>query len=257
MRTTALSFFALALLTSAAQAQDLPATQRAFVQAITDAREAYRAAPSDLLKGATRQQRRDAICAFFAQNPPTEWWLGTVTKLGAADNGQGVLAVAIADGVTVTTWNNHYSDWKDHTLVPAGSAVFDRLTALAPGDRVWFRAALKKSATDCVREISVTLDGSMTQPAFLGRFRHIRLAVPNALGALVPPPPPQSAVLPAAARNGAAPSTPRANGSPVPGATTRSAGETRITPLGNGATVRQQGSPDRECHPLGNGMVCR
>jgi hypothetical protein len=58
----------------------------------------------------------------------------------------------------------------DHTLIDPASALFAKASALSEGQQVLFSGSFQHSDTDCVEESSLTMDGSLTEPAFIVRF---------------------------------------------------------------------------------------
>lgn len=156
-----------------------PQDQERFVTAVTDGIVAFRNAGSDqFAQGATRPARRDAICAVgLGRNPQVREWVGTVSRKTTNNEGRGVLHVRLSDTVTLTTWNNAFSDVGDRTLVEPGSAVFHAMAQLGEGTPVRFSGRFIPHPTDCVREASMTIRGSMTAPEFVFRFESLRPAL--------------------------------------------------------------------------------
>ena len=100
-------------------------------------------------------------------------WTGTVGKLSSNSDGNGVLQVDIGDGIGVGTWNNAYFDIGDNTLIEASSPLFVQALRLSTGQRVGFSGRFLPSDTDCIRERSLTLDGSIQEPEFVFAFEAI------------------------------------------------------------------------------------
>jgi hypothetical protein len=153
-------------------------TQDQFVAAVVAAREAYRAGANDMAKGAARPARAKAICNTLI-GPTVQNWTGRVATLSSNGDGLGVLSVQIGPDVWVTTWNNAISDYADKTLISPNSNVFSKAVALTVGQYVVFSGRfIADLRVDCVRERSVTIDGSMTSPEYIFRFSDIRPQAP-------------------------------------------------------------------------------
>lgn len=150
----------------------LPATEAAFVSAIEQARADYRAASTDFQKGATRPARMKAICKAVPDTTVSNW-VGTISTLSTNNDGKGVIAIEVARDIALKTWNNSLSDIGDKTLIEPGTPLFQTLGTLKTGDVVVFSGTFAKSESDCYRETSITLDGSMRDPEFVMRFRSI------------------------------------------------------------------------------------
>jgi len=147
--------------------------ERLLVSAIEEARRAYAAGRNDMAKGAARPLRAKSICASFS-SPRVEGWVGTIDELSTNGDGNGILTIKIADGLTLGTWNNILSDFADHTLIDPASPVFKVASNLKPGDRVTFSGQFVKSDVDCFKESSLTLGGSIDEPHFIFRFSDLQ-----------------------------------------------------------------------------------
>jgi hypothetical protein len=99
-------------------------------------------------------------------------------------DGSASVSITLADGVTVNTWNNAFSDdivtqAGVQTLIPQGTKLYSALSELAVGAKVTFSGEFIRSndfATfqDSIEETSLTEEGSMTDPEFLMHFRSIK-----------------------------------------------------------------------------------
>jgi hypothetical protein len=156
-----------------ADTQMMPDDEKAFVAAVLDARAKYRAAANEMAQGALRPARATVVCAIFGTRRTANNWLGTVEKLSSNNDGKGVLSVRIADDLHLMTWNNSLSDISDHTLIEPGSALFVAASSLKERQKVTFSGTFIASDVDCVREGSITLSGSMTEPDYVMRFQRI------------------------------------------------------------------------------------
>lgn len=157
---------------SAVAVPPLPADEQAFVQAVMGATESYRAAGTDFQKGATRPARAKAVCKAVS-SPKVSKWVGTVAKLSTNSDGKGVISISIAKNVELKTWNNTLSDIGTGSLIEPGSKLFNVLGTLNVGDGVVFSGSFEKSETDCYRESSMTLDGSMKNPEYIMKFQSV------------------------------------------------------------------------------------
>lgn len=151
-----------------------PETESLFVQAVANTRAAYNAGKDDFARGATRPARKQAVCSLtLGRSLSVQDWIGQVSTRSTNGDGKGVLGVTLADSTLLTTWNNGLSDVGDHTLVEPGSVIFQTMGTLQDGDWVRISGHFFRSDTDCVKENSLTIRGSMTSPAFLFKFDFI------------------------------------------------------------------------------------
>ncbi len=136
--------------------------------------DAFRAAGNDMLKGAQRVGRKKDICSAL-QNVRATNWVGTVLTLSSNSAGKGVFAVKIAEGISLETTNNEFSESIDDlkTLIEPNSPVYSQVSSLRDGQTVVFSGMFEPSDDDCLHEESLTQEGSMTSPAFLFRFEAV------------------------------------------------------------------------------------
>jgi len=150
----------------------MPSAEQALVSAVQAARQAYESATNDLLKGTARVQRGKGICQAIPDRRAIHW-VGKVSELSSNGEGKGVLAIEIAEGIHAKTWNNALSDMLDDTLIGPSSPVFQQVQSLTVGARVQFSGVFPASDTDCIRESSLTLGGSISEPDFIIKFTEI------------------------------------------------------------------------------------
>jgi len=151
----------------------IPPGERAFIAAVAKGREAFKAGQNEMAKGSARPLRARAICDAVSPGPVDDW-VGRVASLSTNGDGKGVLAIEIGSRIFVKTWNNAVSDIGDRTLLDPDSPIYKQALSLRQGQRVQFSGNLFASSTDCVREGSVTLQGSLTEPEFIFRFSDLR-----------------------------------------------------------------------------------
>lgn len=153
-------------------AEKSAANQERFIRAVIEAREVYRKAPHDLAAGAARVIRKQQICAALG-SASVRNWEGTIYDLSSNSDGKGVLTITIGPHVWIKTWNNSLSDIGDNTLLSPSSPVYAAALSLRKGQKVRFSGSFIPNDTDCVREGSLTQNGSMTDPEFIMRFTEL------------------------------------------------------------------------------------
>jgi hypothetical protein len=119
------------------------------------------------------------ICSLLTSGQ-VRGWIGTVAKLDSDRDGKGDLSVKIAEGATLRTWNNRFSDIMDDTRLDPGTPLFARASELRVGQTIQFSGHFFRtnSEGDCIREASLTLNGQLTEPEFVFRFES--MAEPDA-----------------------------------------------------------------------------
>jgi hypothetical protein len=159
-------------LCEAAAAGDMPQDQKQFIEIIERFDRAYKQANSDIAKDATRLQRAKAICGAI-RTPFVQNWTGTVFKVSSNREGKGALEMTLSSHMRVTTWNDPIADIGDKTLIDPKSPLFDQVVLLKKDQQVLFSGSFFSDATNCFREISMTLSESMNEPEFLFRFSDV------------------------------------------------------------------------------------
>jgi hypothetical protein len=145
----------------------MPDDEAKFVAAVSAAQSTYDAAPNDMAKGRTRADRRSAICQALQGGLSANGWVGTIKTLSSNTDGKGVLEISLAPSLSVETMNNDLSDIGHNTLLASDSPILSAASAMKEGDAVVFSGTFFPSDVDCVEETSLTLEGSMQEPAFI------------------------------------------------------------------------------------------
>lgn len=149
-----------------------PPDETTFIGIVDTAMKQYSAAESDFQKGALRPKRAKSTCSALKSTSITGW-VGTLDDLSTTSDGKGVISIKISNNIHLNTWNNAFSDIIDSTLVEPDTALYDDLGALKKGDKVIFSGNFIQSDTDCFEEGSFTLDGSLSDPAYIVKFLRI------------------------------------------------------------------------------------
>jgi hypothetical protein len=150
----------------------MPGDQSSLIAAVATARQQYASGANEMAKGAARPARAQAICNAL-HSRSVNGWIGRVATLTTNGEGKGVLSIEIGPEVSIKTWNNSLSDIGDYTLIEPSSALFNTATQLRVGQLVTFGGTLFADKTDCVRESSMTLAGSIREPEFIFRFQSV------------------------------------------------------------------------------------
>jgi hypothetical protein len=168
---------AAALFATGVFAQDMPDDQIALRDAVVTAREAYDAALNDLAKGGLRPKRGLAVCEALPTRQAQDW-VGTVYDLFTNGDGWGVVSIEMDGEIWISTWNNAMSDQRHKTLIDPASPLFTSLSELTIGQTVTFSGTFFEDdlSSDCLREKSPTLHGSMSQPEYVFAFTDVRPA---------------------------------------------------------------------------------
>lgn len=155
---------------------EMPASQQKFCDAVTTAREEYKAAQrsgaNELKLSKLRSTRKAAVLAAVKGGTVKDW-VATIDSLQTNSEGKAVFVVELPCDVKLGTWNNALSDISDNTLIPQSSPLFDAIAELSPGTKLRVSGKLASGDIDGFRESSMTEMGSMTDPAYILRFTGI------------------------------------------------------------------------------------
>ena len=149
------------------------AVRRGNVVAIVQKASAEgQSADNDLKAGLIMKKRDKAICGLGGTKITN--WTGTVKLLDSNGDGDGVLAVELADGVVVTTWNNAFSDIGSDTLIKNEKLM--RLAGMSEGDKVTFSGQfIRGSDAGVCRDVQgLTKIGKLQEPEFTFRFSDVK-----------------------------------------------------------------------------------
>jgi hypothetical protein len=151
----------------------LPSVEVRFISIVSAAQKDSINAANDMQRGGIKANRDKSLCAGITF-PEVKDWIGTVINIDSNSDGKGVLAIQIAPGITVKTWNNALSDIGSGTLIDQTSPVFKSASLMKPGQLVQFSGELFPAGEDaCLLESSMTLRGKVESPEFIFKFSSI------------------------------------------------------------------------------------
>ncbi|MGK3164748.1 hypothetical protein ACI6PW_23490 [Serratia marcescens] len=149
-----------------------PQKEKDFIDIVKSAQAESRQAKNDMQVGGIKNQRDKEICSWF-NGDIANGWKGKVVNISSNSDGKGVVGVEVSEDVTLTTWNNSFSDMLDDTLIDQNSELFKVAANLKAGDLVTFSGGFIESAGSCIKEKSLSLDGKVKEPDFIFRFTNI------------------------------------------------------------------------------------
>ncbi|MCX6158857.1 MAG: hypothetical protein NTY74_12840 [Ignavibacteriae bacterium] len=175
--------FCLALLmfclpiTSFSQNEDYPQKEQTLIEISGRYASKYAEATNDLKKSALRKDRKNELKKAF-KNLTVNNWVGVLKDYGTTGDGQAWVFISIpGTSIQIETNNNRFSDMSDNTLIANGSKVYNQLINLEKGTEVYFSG---KFLTDTdaeylnyLKEMSITENGSMSEPEFIMKFSSI------------------------------------------------------------------------------------
>ena len=150
----------------------VPAPQKEFVDTVLSYKADFRKAQNELQQSSVRTKRRQAL-AGLGLGMAVENWVGKIKRMETTTEGHAVLAVTIGDNVEIHTWNNAFADMGVGTLISHESPLYDKLSEMARGQQIKFSGSFLPSEDDYYEELSLTIEGSMSQPEFLFKFSDV------------------------------------------------------------------------------------
>ena len=141
--------------------------QLGFMRTIKDYAIKYNQAPNELKKSALVTERLNAFRTLKGNPKKISGWYGVITKMGTNGDGKAYVTLNLSPNlVSVTTWNNAFSDMDDHTLIAQNSKMYTTLSNLKVGNVVKFSGKLAQLT-------NMTEADKMTNPVFLFKFSNI------------------------------------------------------------------------------------
>jgi hypothetical protein len=148
--------------------------QGAFVDAAVAGGIEYLATTNELKQRLIEKSRNRAVCAAVPKSREIERWVGRINRLAVTTQGLGILEVQIGYRTKLSTWNGALSDVFNKTLIPFGSEDYRRLAKMGEGHLITFSGTFFEGRDGaCILERSFSLDGGMSTPNFVFRFKDV------------------------------------------------------------------------------------
>lgn len=164
-----LTLSAVAAQPTAEETKPLPYSdfQKGFMQIILEYAKKYRTAENDLQKSALVTERLKRFEALKGSPTKISGWYGVLQEMGTNGDGKAYVTISLSPNLlTISTWNNAFSDVNDKTLIPQSSPIYSKLAAMKKGNIVKFSGRLKRTN-------NLTEEGRMTSPNFIFSFTEI------------------------------------------------------------------------------------
>lgn len=152
----------------------IPESQAAFIQVFSEYLSLFSSAETEL-QGANYLNERDRELCKNTGNGRVEDWVGELRSVGANSEGKAVVSIEIDDGLRVETWNNAFSDIFDETLIEPGTALYEAVLPLKPGEQVVFSGTFISSSNSCLSDKKFSDSARASKPDFVFRFSQIGL----------------------------------------------------------------------------------
>lgn len=140
-----------------------------FISSVTDYSTKFKSAKNELQESVLRDERA-AVFSSLLKGRSVDSWVGTIEELSTNNDGKAVLSIRISPDIKIRTWNNALSDLGSNTLIEKNTSLYSTLLELSAGQNVFFSGTFPASKTDFIKEGSLTINGSMTNPDFILKF---------------------------------------------------------------------------------------
>lgn len=148
-----------------------------FMQIVVEYAKKYRLAENDLQKSALVTERFKRFEGLKGNPKKITGWYGVLQDMGTTSDGKAYIAVSLSQNLlSISTWNNGFSDANDKTLIPQSSPLYAKIASMKKGNIVKFSGRLKRAN-------NMTEEGRMVTPNFIFLFTDIEKysesAIPN------------------------------------------------------------------------------
>lgn len=150
----------------------LPEAQSGMINTVGAAADAFQAATTDLKRSNVIVNRDNDICAITGGVFTS--WAGTITKIGANNDGHAFVTVKIDGDIELATWNNAFSDTVDGTLIQSGTPLWQSLSEMDEKTRVTVDGSFVADNNTCAKVSNMTEAFNAASPDFVVRFSDVR-----------------------------------------------------------------------------------
>lgn len=153
-----------------------PTEQQRFISTIEKFSKEYESAENELKKSAIRTKRGEEFKSVLKNTRNFTNWVGIVKTMETTSKGKATFGVEIeGTGITLSNMNNEFSDMFENTLIQQNSPLYQTISELKKGDKVFVSGEFLKSINnDYIYELSMTEGGSMENPDFIVKFKDVK-----------------------------------------------------------------------------------
>ena len=165
----------------------VPEKQQKFMNGLVKFALQYKTSSNSVEQFLLRQKRQEFLAAQIKDRVFTEW-IGRIKTLRTTKNGKAYLVIELANmssgvgkksqiipefKVTMSTWNNAYTDLDYNTLILPGSAMHNWLANFRLCEWVVFSGNSFAGEEDFIKEASPTQTEAMLSPQFILKFDYL------------------------------------------------------------------------------------
>lgn len=148
---------------------NMPQRERSLVDILLSARKQYTASHAQDAAADARMQMQIRVMTFMRESQLATDWIGTVKSRGLTEDGRTWIAIEIADGIVITTWQSEKDDFTFSTLLRPHTAIFAAAQNAKIGTPIIFSATILNSLLSNDEEM-------VLRPQFIARFSQLKPA---------------------------------------------------------------------------------
>ena len=150
-------------------ASNMPQRERELIDILMSARKTYQTSHSATPAKDARMEMQIRVIGFMRQSQVATDWVGTVKSRGTTPDGNAWISIEIADGITVSTWQNEHEDADSATMFRPHAKLFAATQSAQIASPIIFSSTILKSV--------LTNDDEMVMhPQFIARFTALKPA---------------------------------------------------------------------------------
>jgi hypothetical protein len=147
----------------------MPQREQDLIGILMDARKQYQNGHTATAAQDARMGMQIRVISFMRQGQAVQDWVGTIKSHGVTPGGSAFITLEIADGITVSTWQNDQDDFNAATLFKPHTPLFQFSQGATIGETVLFSGTFQKSVLGSDEQM-------VTHPQFIARFSAIKAA---------------------------------------------------------------------------------
>jgi hypothetical protein len=150
-------------------AVNMPQRERELVDILMSARRAYQTSHSIAPARDARMDMQIRVISFMRESQVATDWIGTVKSRGITPDGNAWISIEIADGITVSTWQNEHEDGDSATVLRPHSKLFGPVQSAKIASPIIFTGTILES-------VLAADDEMVMHPQYIARFSALRPA---------------------------------------------------------------------------------
>jgi len=150
-------------------ASNMPQREHDLIDILMSARKTYQTSHSPTPGKDARMEMQIRVISFMRQSQVATDWVGTVKSRGTTPDGNAWVSIEIADGSTISTWQNEREDADSATMFRPHAKLFSAAQSAKIASPIIFSGTILKS-------VLANDDEMVMHPLFIARFTSLKPA---------------------------------------------------------------------------------